>query len=66
MNCLQTTVLHVCIARQYHVDDDDNDAEDTRGFNLSPIHGDLSARGFDQSHTEDTEMYQPITEVVRI
>lgn len=36
-----------------------DDAEELRGFDLSPAHG------FEQSHTEDTEMYQPVTQVVR-
>lgn len=43
------------------------DAEEMRGFALSPVHIDPSPRGgFDHSHTEDTEMYQPVTEVVSI
>jgi hypothetical protein len=41
--------------------------EEMRGFGLSPIQADNSSpRGFDQSHTEDTEMYQPITQIVSI
>ncbi|KAL5010793.1 hypothetical protein ScPMuIL_013098 [Solemya velum] len=34
-----------------------DDADELRGFDLSPAHG------FEQSHTEDTEMYQPVTQV---
>ncbi|XP_056015434.1 centrosomal protein of 162 kDa-like isoform X3 [Ostrea edulis] len=38
--------------------------EEIRGFGLSPIQPDNSSpRGFDQSHTEDTEMYQPVTQI---
>ncbi|KAJ8315560.1 hypothetical protein KUTeg_007710 [Tegillarca granosa] len=46
----------------------EEEAEEMRGFDLSPVHdsargGYDSARGFEQSHTEDTEMYQPVTQV---
>ncbi|KAK3583943.1 hypothetical protein CHS0354_033733 [Potamilus streckersoni] len=35
--------------------------EELRGFALSPVQQD--SPGFDYSHTEDTEMYQPVTQV---
>ncbi|XP_062608444.1 centrosomal protein of 162 kDa-like [Saccostrea cucullata] len=44
--------------------DSERRMEEIRGFGLSPIHQDHSSpRGFDQSHTEDTEMYQPVTQI---
>ncbi|XP_071136252.1 centrosomal protein of 162 kDa-like [Mytilus edulis] len=37
--------------------------EEIRGYDLSPVHQDSPRGGFDNSHTEDTEMYQPVTQV---
>lgn len=44
---------------------DVNELEEIRGFDLSPVHQESPrGGGFDNSHTEDTEMYQPVTQVV--
>ncbi|KAL3882411.1 hypothetical protein ACJMK2_028754 [Sinanodonta woodiana] len=37
--------------------------EELRGFALSPVQQDPQGWGFDYSHNEDTEMYQPVTQV---
>ncbi|VDI37735.1 protein QN1, partial [Mytilus galloprovincialis] len=37
--------------------------DEIRGYDLSPVHQDSPRGGFDNSHTEDTEMYQPVTQV---